>query len=270
MSGRGGEPVAAGDRDDDPLHVAAIARAFRVLEALSAADRPMTLTQLVRPSGLGKSAVQRITHTLGALGYLKQDAATRAWSLSSRMLAFSQAVLGQDRVREAALPHLEALARECGETVNLTRLEGVDVVYIARYPSVHAVSVDLRVGSRLPAFCTSPGRAMLARLPADESHGILARSARKAWTANTVTETAKHAANVDETRKRGYAVNDQETFAGDVSIAAAPVDAAGQVAGATDIAAPSPRWTLAELQRKLARRLVRAAGEVSKGLGVAG
>lgn len=241
-----------------------------MLEALSAADRPMTLTQLVRPSGLGKSAVQRITHTLGALGYLKQDAATRAWSLSSRMLAFSQAVLGQDRVREVALPHLEALARECGETVNLTRLEGVDVVYIARYPSVHAVSVDLRVGSRLPAFCTSPGRAMLARLPADESHGILARSARKAWTANTVTETAKLAAIVDETRKRGYAVNDQETFVGDVSIAAAIVDAAGQVAGAINIAVPSPRWTLAELQRKLARRLVRAAGEVSKGLGVAG
>lgn len=252
----------------DRLLIGSVAKCFRVLEALSAADRPLTLTDIARRVHIGKSAVQRITHTLRVLGYLRLHPDTRAYALSSKLLAFTHTVLAQDRVRMAALPLLEELNRQCGETVNLTRLEDTEAVYIARFPSVHPVSVDLHVGSRLPAYCTSPGRAMLARMPAREARNVLERSNRVRMTAHTITDLPHLLAILDETRKRGYAVNNQEAFVGDISIAAAVVDQAGRLAGAINIAVPSPRWSLADLERKLARNLVGTAAEISKSLGV--
>lgn len=253
---------------DNRLFIGSVAKCFRILEILNASDRALTLTEIARRVDFDKSSVQRTTHTLRVLGYLRQHPETRAYALSSKMLEFTHTVQAQDRVRSVARPMLEDLNRECGETVNLTRLEGFDVVYVARYPSVHAVSVDLHIGSRLPAFCTSPGRAMLARMPEDEAWWILEHSDRKPMTEHTVTDLSRLKVILAETRKRGYAVNNQETHVGDVSIAAAVVDQAGKVAGAINIAVPSPRWSLAELQRKLSPKLVRTAVEVSRNLGV--
>ena len=108
--------------------------------------------------------MQRLTHTLRILGYIRQHPTPRAYSLSGRMLEFGHTVLATDRLREKAYPFLERLNRRTGETVNLMELEGDEIVYVARFPSLHAVSVDLHVGSRLPAFCTAAGRAMLAQV----------------------------------------------------------------------------------------------------------
>ena len=76
--------------------------------------------------------MQRITHTLRALGYLRQDPATKAFRLSGRMLEFGHTVLATNQLRERAQPHLEALNRRTSETVNLMELEGDEIVYVAR------------------------------------------------------------------------------------------------------------------------------------------
>ncbi|MGE0315258.1 MAG: IclR family transcriptional regulator [Lautropia sp.] len=259
---------AAPAHGDDRLFIGSVAKCFRVLELLNASDGPLGLVEIARQSGLGKSAAQRATHTLRELGYLRQHPDTRAYALSSKMLDFTHTVLAQDRVRSVAMPALEALNRHCGETVNLTRLEGEEVVYVARFPSMHAVSVDLHIGSRLPAFCTSPGRAMLSRMPAEDARRILDASRRIARTPHTETGLRRILDILQETRRRGYAVNDQESHVGDVSIAAAIVDGAGRVAGAINIAAPSPRWTIVSLQRRFSGELMWTATEVSKAIGV--
>ena len=111
-----------------------------------------------------------MTHTLRVLGYLRQDPGTRAFTLSGRMLEFGHTVLATDWLRDCAQPHLEALNRRVGETVNLMELQEHEIVYMLRYPSIHAVSVDLHVGSRLPAFCSAAGRAMLAAM--DEARAM--------------------------------------------------------------------------------------------------
>jgi len=114
----------AADRSGaDRLLVGSVAKCFRILEVMSGADRPLTLTDIARRVELGKSAVQRLTHTLRVLGYLRQHPETRAYSLSAKLLGFTHSVLAQDRVRAVALPLLDELNRQCGETVNLTRLE---------------------------------------------------------------------------------------------------------------------------------------------------
>ena len=253
---------------DDRLFIGSVAKSFRVLELLNEAQGPLTLVELARRSGMGKSAAQRATHTLRVLGYLSQHPETRAYALSSKMLEFTHTVLAQDRVRAIALPLLESLNHVCGETVNLTRLEGNEVVFVARFPSRHTVSVDLHIGSRLPAFCTAPGRAMLSRLPEEEAKQVIDRSDRRPMTEFTVTDPRRLWTLVLEARKRGYALNNQESHIGDVAIGAALVDRGGRVVGAVNIAAPSPRLSISRLQQRFGADLMRTAAEISRNLGI--
>jgi DNA-binding IclR family transcriptional regulator len=246
----------------DALFIASVGKAFTVLEALNSAARALSLTELARTTGLSRSAVQRLTHTLVSLGYLRQHAPTRAYALSGRLLEFGHTVLATHRLRERAIPHLEALNRATGETVNLMEMEGAEIVYVARFPSVHAVSVDLHVGSRLPAFCTAAGRAMLAQLDTEDAAARLRAAPRRPMTARTVTDVAQILRLLAEARRSGYALNDQEAFVGDISIAAPLAARAGAVVGAINIAVPTPRWKIEDVRRKLAPKVVATARQI--------
>jgi IclR family transcriptional regulator, pca regulon regulatory protein len=248
------------------LFIGSVAKCFQVLEALNAAGRAVALTELAGIAQMDRSAVQRITHTLHALGYLRQHAVTRAFSLSGRMLEFGHAVLAADRLREKAQTHLEALNRKTGETVNLMEIEGQEIVYIARFPSLHAVSVDLHVGSRLPVFCTAAGRAMLSCLDDDAALAALKASKRTPMTKRTVTDLAGLRRELSKARALGYALNDQEAFVGDISIAAPLVNPARQPLGAVNVAVPSPRWKVADVLSRLVPELLSTARAINKEL----
>ena len=253
---------------DSRLFLGSLAKSFQVLEALNEAGRPLALTELARLSDLNRSVVQRIAHTLKTLGYLRQHPDSRAYTLSSRMLAFSHTVLALDRLREKAHPYLEALNLQTGETVNLMKLEDDEIVYISRFPSRHAVSVDLHVGSRLPAYCTAAGRAILSRLNAALARRHLEQADRTPMTRHTVTDMPGLERAVAEARRLGYALNDQEAFIGDISIAAPLIDRQGQPVGAVNIAVPSPRWKLEAARRTLAPQVVAAAASINAELGI--
>jgi DNA-binding IclR family transcriptional regulator len=254
-------------RAEDRLFILSVGKCFQLLECLSAAQRPLTLTELAHSSGLERSAVQRLTHTLRTLGYLRQHPQTRAYSISSRMLEFSHTVLSTDRVREIAQPHLEWLNRQCGETVNLMELEGDEIVYVARFPSAHAVSVNLHVGSRLPAFCSAAGRAILAYLPNEPVHRILS-GPREPMTRNTVTDYDALRAILGRVKHEGYAVNDQEAFIGDISLAAPIFNVEREPVGAINIAVPLPRWTVSRARQELGPLLVECAQGISREIAV--
>lgn len=260
------KPPAGPDRESSTLFMGSIAKCFQVLETLNTAGRAVGLTELAALSGLDRSAVQRIAHTLRVLGYLRQDPATRALRLSGRMLEFSHTVLTTHQLRERAQPHLESLNRRTGETVNLMELEGDEIVYVARYPSMHAVSVDLHVGSRLPAFCTAAGRAIMSRMDEAEALAGLKAVRRMAMTRFTVTSLPGLRLALQRARELGYALNDQEAFIGDISVAAPLLDREGRALGAINIAVPSPRWQVPEVLAKLVPQLLRAAAAVNKEL----
>lgn len=260
------KPLAAAQRESSALFMGSLAKCFQVLEALNTAGRAVGLTELAALSGLDRSAVQRITHTLRVLGYLRQDSSTRALRLSGRMLEFGHTMLATNQLRERAQPHLEALNRRTGETVNLMELEGDEIVYVARFPGVHAVSVDLHVGSRLPAYCTAAGRAIMSRMEEAEALARLKAVRRTAMTRFTVTDLTGLRVALQQARELGYALNDQEAFIGDISVAAPLLDREDRALGALNIAVPSPRWQVPEVLAKLVPQLVRAAAAVTKEL----
>jgi len=263
LAGQAARPGA-----QDRLFVLSVGKCFQVLECLNRAQRPLTLTELVRMAGMEKSAVQRLTHTLRTLGYLRQHPQTRAYSLSSRMLEFGHTVLTTDPVRDVAQPYLERLNRACGETVNLMELEGSEIVYVSRYPSVHPVSVNLHVGSRLPAFCTAAGRAILACLPAERAEAIL-QGPREPMTQYTVTGLPALRRMLEDIRRDGYVINDQEAFIGDISVAAPVYNGEREAVGAINIAVPCPRWTASQAREQLAPQVLQCAREISRALAAA-
>lgn len=251
---------------DSPLYMTSLAKCFQVLEALNTAGRAVGLTELAQLAGLDRSGVQRITHTLRVLGYLRQDPASKAFRLSGRMLEFGHTVLATHAVRGQAQPHLDALNKRTGETVNLMELEGDEIVYVSRFPSLHAVSVDLHVGSRLPAFCTAAGRAILSHMDPAEALARLKGARRVAMTKRTLTDLPGLRKALQDARERGYALNDQEAFVGDISVAAPLLDPSGRPLAAVNIAVPSPRWQREEVLTRLVPALLKTAAAIGRDL----
>jgi len=227
----------------------------------------MSLSEIARLSGLGKSAAQRFIYTLRALGFLNQDERTRAYTLSPKILEYANAFLESNVVREKAKRWLRQANDQCEETVNLTELDGTEIVYILRYPSKHIVSVDLSVGSRLPAYCTASGRAILAHLPEEKVEAILAASKIKAWTPHTKTTLRDIRAKIQEARACGFALSNQEAFVGDISTAAPVFGLDGEVVAAVNIAVAYPRWSECEVVERLTPLVVQTAQKISQDLG---
>jgi IclR family transcriptional regulator, pca regulon regulatory protein len=252
---------------DSGLFVGSVEKAFEVLRVLSAAPTPLGLSEVVKVGGMGKSAAQRFLHTLCALGYIRQDRETKAYSITARVLDLAQSYLGADGLREKASHFLRAANLKTEETLNLTVLDRLSVVYLMRYQGFHEISVDLSIGSKLPAFCTAPGRVILAYLEEMESNWVLEKSDIKAYTPFTVIEKGKIAAALAAIRRDGYCISNQEAFVGDISVAAPVFNFAGRVVAAVNIAVSTSRWTVEKVREKLMPVTVGVAADISAAMG---
>ena len=248
------------------LFIASIAKAFRVLEIFTEPKSELSLTEVSDRSGVGRSATQRILYTLTSIGYLIQDQRNRQYRLSPKILEFTRSYATVDRLRDKAQDILERANRKCEETINLTILDDVEVVYISRFPSKHVVSVNLYVGVRLPAFSTAPGRAILANLDEKRSDEILAKSKLVKMTDATEIRVEKLKHILREVKRNGYALSNQEGFVGDISIAAPVFDESGTVVAAVNIAVAYPRWSVEQVKSQLAPLVMDTAAQVTKAL----
>jgi PcaR/PcaU/PobR family beta-ketoadipate pathway transcriptional regulator len=253
-------------RADSGLFVASVAKAFSVLDLFKVSRVELGLSEVAEKSGLGKSAAQRFLHTLQMLGYLNQNPKTKAFRLSSKLFELSASYVPENLLREKAEIVLESANRRCEETLNLTILDGTEVTYVVRFPSKHVVSVNLTVGTRLPAFCTAPGRILLAHAAPAAVDAALARHLLVRRTEFTETDPAKIRDILRQAKRRGYALCDQEAFVGDISIAAPVLNGAGDAVAAVNVAVPFPRWSVAKAQRQLVPIVKGVAEELSAAL----
>lgn len=250
------------------LFVASVGKAFAVLEAFTSTKSELSLTEVAQLTGIGRSAAQRFLFTLSTLGYLIQDShGKRLYRLSPKLFTLTQSYSNLDFLKEKASPILEAANAACEETINLTLLDGVNVVYVLRFPSKHVVSVNLTVGAKLPAYCTAPGRAILAHLPAQEADAILASSSLVKMTNATETNPDKLRGILSDVRRDGFALSNQEAFIGDISVAAPVLDERSVPIAAVNIAVPSPRWSVDEVTAKLIPLVKNTAKQISAGAG---
>lgn len=246
------------------LFVGSTEKAFQVLDAFNGARGHMSLADIARVSGLDRSATQRLVYTLEKIGYLRRVPDTRHYGLTSKVLQLSYNYLRNNALVDKASPYLLDISRTLGETANLQELDDTEIVFVARFPGMHLVNVDIAVGSRLPAFCTASGTAILARMAPEQRAALLQRSRLVAITPYTETRIDALLARIEQAAVRGYAVIHNETVLGDISIAAPITDHRGIAVAAINISVPTTRWTVEQVEARLAQHVQVAATSISK------
>ncbi|AVO58395.1 MULTISPECIES: IclR family transcriptional regulator [Pseudomonas] len=234
-------------------------KGLAVLRAFNAAQRTMNLAEIAEAAEINKSSAQRMIHTLEQLGYVRKHPQTKRFQLTPRVMEIGYNYLAADTLVDVANPFLAELAQVTGETTNLTEPDGLDMVYVARFVAPKFIPIHMPIGSRIPMYCTGSGRAYLSALPDQEALAMLQASDRQAHTRHTLTEIDAIHGQIVATRQRGYALNQEELFLGDMSIAAPIIGSQGLPVAAVHVVIPSSRWTLEEAERKLAPSVIECA-----------
>ncbi len=248
------------DAKGDPEFMTSLARGLAVLRCFADEQRPMTIAQASRRTGLSRPAVKRCLHTLVRLGYALQDGAN--YMLRPKVLALGYAYLSSSTLAMRAQPLLDQLRDELHESCSLGVIEEDEVYYVARAEVSRIMSIALRAGSRLPIYCTSMGRVLMAGQPRAAQEAYLRRAELVARTTKTVTEPSSLLALFDHVAEEGYAIIDQELELGLRSIAVPVIGKSGVIA-AMNIGTQAARVTLAELRSRYLPALKRAARELS-------
>lgn len=235
-----------------------------LLEALAAAKAPSGVTELARSLALTKSNVHRLLRTLENHGYVRNVANSGRYEATLRLWELGIAILDRLDVKRVAISHMEDLARISGETVHLSILDGIEVVYIGKVDSPRPIRAYSKVGGRAPAYCVATGKALLAHAPLAIREQALKHLVRH--TSATMTSPTQMRSHLAQIVSAGYALNQGEWREG-VCGAGAPIrDATGEVIAAIGISGPVDRLKPRTL-RRLASDVVRVAASVSAALG---
>jgi IclR family pca regulon transcriptional regulator len=258
-------PTAASEIEayaGDPNFMATLARGLAVIRAFTQQRRRPTIAQLSMKTGIPRAAVRRCLYTLSQLGYVASDDG-RNFALRPRILALGHAYLTSSPLAASAQPILDQVSDAVHESCSMAILEGDDILYIARSrTSTRIMSIDLGVGSRLPAYCTSMGRMLLAGLSPKELGAYFARARFVPYTNRTVTAPEKLKLLIDAARTADHAIVDQELEIGLRSIGVPVKDAHGRIAAAINISVQASRLSSADMEAKLRPPLVTAAHEL--------
>lgn len=218
--------------------VQSVDRAFAVLEALAADERPVGIAELVDLTGLPQGTVHRLLQSLHQRGYVRRDAA-RKYSLGTSAVRLADAA--QRAMVRSARPHLAELVAISGETANLAVLEGDDVVYVAQVPSPHTLRMFAEVGRHVPPHSTAVGKVLLAGMPRERALAVLRRTGLAARTPATITDLDAFVTELDLVTVQGWAADEEEQEAG-VRCVAVPVGAPGAALAALSLSGPADRF----------------------------
>jgi len=194
-----------------------LAKGLKVIEAFSAEHPRLSIAQAAQIAGLDRATTRRCLLTLSELGYAAYDG--KFFTVTPRVLRLGTGCLATMPLPRIVQPMLDQLSQEIGQSTSVSILDEGEIVYVARAAQSRVMSIALMPGSRLPAYCTSMGRVLLAALPSEEAYSILEASRPVALTERTITEINALMVELEIVRRNGHAVIDQEVEVGLRSIA---------------------------------------------------
>ena len=250
------------DKTEKPgdSYVQSFARGLSVIRSFSAERPAQTLTQVAQVTGLTRAGARRILHTLEKLGYVRGEG--RLFTLTPRILDLGFSYLSSMPFWKLAQPVMEDLSANVGESCSISVLDGVDVVYVLRVPTRKIMSINLSIGSRLPAYCSSMGRMLLAGLEERELDALLAASRIHAYTQYTVTDIDELKKRIRACREQGWASVAQELEEGLVSLAV-PITKNQKSIASINVSGHALHFTQQEFVQKFLEPLQRAARHIS-------
>lgn len=251
--------------------VMSLAKGFRVLEVFQAQQPEMTVSEIAARADLDVGTAFRLVKTLVMLGYLRQVPDTKRYSLDWKVLDLGFNAIGHSDIHAVARPILRSLVGKVNEAASLAVLDGPEAVYVERVQfGLGRLGVTQRIGSRVPAYSSAVGHAILAYYPLEERLRILNQRERIKLTPNTPVSIPEIEKRLEAVREKGYALSDQDTVLG-VRVLAAPIlDLDEHPWGAISVAAPSFSCSLEEFVEHSRAALTEAAKVLGKVLRVSG
>ncbi|MEB0120024.1 pca regulon transcriptional regulator PcaR [Pseudomonas sp. CCI1.2] len=246
----------------DPDFMTSLARGLAVIHAFQERKRQLTIAQISHRTEIPRAAVRRCLLTLIKLGYATCDG--RAYSLLPKVLTLGHAYLSSTPLALSAQPYLDQMSDQLHEACNMATLEGDDILYIARSATTQRlISVDLSVGGRLPAYCTSMGRILLAALDDVSLHEYLDHVDLQPKTSRTLSTPQALLECLQQVRQQGWCIVDQELEQGLRSIAVPVYDASGQVLAALNVSTSAGRVTRNDLEQRFLPIMLDASRDLS-------
>lgn len=244
----------------DANFMTSLARGLAVIRAFTEHRRTLTISQISQKTAIPRAAVRRCLYTLEKLGYVAvQD---HAFELRPQILSIGHAYLASTPLAVSAQPHLDRVSKLANESCSVAILDGGEVIYIARAAVTHIMSINLMVGARLPAYCTSMGRVLLASLPEAELDSYLKQLRPTQYTVKTITSIPKLREVIRKAARDGCAIVDQEMEIGLRSIAVPIRDHSGRVIAAMNIGAQAGRMSVRDLEIQVRPHLYAAARDL--------
>lgn len=251
-----------------PEFVESLARGIAVLTTFGEGREALSLTAVAGTAGLARATARRALLTLRHLGYVATEG--KLFRPTPRVLELGFAALSGLTLPAIARHHLSDLVDRVHDSASMAVLDGDDIRYVARVPTVRIMRVDITVGTRFPAYATAMGRVLYAGLPAEERRLRLGRIRLDPLTPRTVTAPGRLAGILDETEREAYALVDEELEEGLRSLAVPVRDRADRVVAAVNVSMHSARSTPEQALDELLPPLRETARRIEADLRVAG
>ncbi len=266
---RGDGPRSASTRamDNPKNQVQSVAKVFAVLRSFTADHPEQTLAEVASRSGLDRGTAYRLVHTLADLGHLRAVPETRRFRLTLKCLELGFAALSADDLPGHATPLLRDVVPAHADAASLGVLEKGEVVYLARVEAgLERHGLVRRAGTRIGAYATALGQAMLAWLPVAEQHEHLAAVPRLMLSERTVTDLDGLLSRLAQVRAQGYAVSDGENAYGLRTVAAPVLDAGGRPIAGISMTIAAGRMSIGDFVTDAAPQALRIAQELGEGV----
>src|SRR4030042_4503636 len=242
-----------------------LAKGLSVLQAFSQSDHTLPLSEIAHALRANTTTATRLCYTLTELGFIHKDG-QRRYHLTPKVLTLGHSYISGLAWQEVAKYYLEVLFKEVQETVNLSILEGSEIIYIIRIRKRKYLPFDIQTGTKLPVYCTAMGKVLMAMGPPEKVKPILKVLEFKPLTARTLTRLDKFNDELDKVRKKGYAINDEELSIGNRAVGAPIIDKHNYAVAAINIAVPTTEYSRSQMEKKLAPRVIKTACEISEAL----
>jgi IclR family pca regulon transcriptional regulator len=245
--------------------VQGLQRGFAVIKAFAADAPRLTIADVAERTGLTRAVARRYLFTLSELGYVTQNGAQ--FGLTPRVLDLGFTYLSTVDVATVAQPVMETVAERLHESCSVSVLDGDQCVYVARVPAKRIMSINLAVGSRLPAHATSMGKVLLAHLSPEQLNAYFTTATLRQLTKRTICTESALRKELNGVRERGWAFADQESEDGVRTVAAPIYNRLLTVQAAINVAGHAARVSMKALRTEHLPLLLDAARDISSALG---
>ncbi len=243
-----------------------ILRACYILDLFTVENDKWSLKDIAERCDISPTTAIPVLRSLEMTGYLERDPESKLYTLGIKLIEKSQIKINSMNIIDSAAGILREFSKQFRVNTHLARMDMGDVIYLSRYESVVHSLTPSYVGKRIPVYCSSLGKAILAYLPPEDAEEILANLQFRRLTANTKTDPAALYEELEQTRRRGYATDDEEYQMNCFCIAVPIFDYADKVCASISCSIIKTKENMERIPL-LAKELQTAGRRISRSIG---